>query len=758
MKQKIANALLLSAALIAVFSLISSCAKKSVPEEQSLPPTVTLLPSIAEGKSTLSLPTPNVRITAVPDVEAAVRAYLNAWRNDDYETMYAMLTQVSRDALSYDTFYGRYVNIANELSLENINYEILSSLVNPRSAQVAYNLHLSGVLIKDIQRTTTMKLSLEDGGWRIQWDEALMLPELAGGNKLWMDYKVPARGNIFDREGDVLASQADAVALGIEANKVGPDYMYDILQSAWNALGQRPDLEPNLMLPTLQKYYQNGWYLGLGEVRTNANYRGFISFDGAVAVEFSGRYYDLGGVGQHAVGYISSIQAEEADRYRRKGYRIDQKVGRSGIELWGEDYLAGKRGGTLYVANPEGKVVTKIASVEPSASASIYTTFLKDYQLKAQRTLNGFRGALVVMERDSGRILAMASSPGFDPNAFEPTNYNSTFLLNKIYQDTYTPLMNRATMGQYPLGSVFKIITMAAALESGLYTPETQYDCGYFFEELPGLKLSDWTWEHVQRGEDISPSGVLTLPEGLMRSCNPFFWHIGLDLFRQGHTKDISNMARGFGLGKKTGIIGISPSEEETGNITDPATEVDAVNNAIGQGQTLVTPLQVASFVAAVGNGGTLYKPQMIEKVEASDGEILYEFKPEAVGKLPVKYENLQVIQEAMKDVVRNRRGTAWRSFMSTMPVAGKTGTAQDPPNKSHAWFAGYTYANDPKKPDIAAAVIVENQGEGSEYAAPIFRALVDLYFKGGRNPFVWEVSIGVLPTPTSPVPTEPQQ
>jgi penicillin-binding protein 2 len=324
--------------------------------------------------------------------------------------MYAMLTQVSRDALSYDTFYGRYVNIANELSLENINYEILSSLVNPRSAQVAYNLQLSGVLIKDIQRTTTMKLSLEDGGWRIQWDEALMLPELAGGNKLWMDYKVPARGNIFDREGDVLASQADAVALGIEANKVGPDYMFDILQSAWNALGQRPDLEPNLMLPTLQKYYQNGWYLGLGEVRTNANYRGFTSFDGAVAVEFSGRYYDLGGVAQHAVGYISSIQAEEADKYRRKGYRIEQKVGRAGIELWEKIILPAN-------AVERSMSLTGRQSYHQNCQCGAfcfrfhYTTFLKDYQLKAQRTLNGFRGALVVMERDSGRILAMASSP-----------------------------------------------------------------------------------------------------------------------------------------------------------------------------------------------------------------------------------------------------------------------------------------------------------------------------------------------------------
>ncbi len=734
--------------LIIFIILLVGCKTNKQKEEPK--PGNTNIPQV-----TPSLPAPGVGITPAPDVEAALKAYMDAWQNDDYKSMYSMLTKISRDAISYEDFSNKYINIANEASLSKVSYEILSTLINPRNAQIAYKVKLYGTVIGEIERTTRMVMTLEEGGWHIQWDEAIILPELTGGNKLWMDYQIPARGNIYDREGEVLVSHSDAVALGIDSAKVGPDYIYDILQAGWYVLDQDPQFAPTVLQPTLETYRNQGWYLGLGEARTNAPYRGFVEYDGAVVTEFSGRYYELNGVAPHAVGYISSIQKEEADEYRRKGYSIDQKVGRSGIEAWGEDHLVGKRGGTLYVMNGAGKVTTKLESSDAQGADVIYTTFKKNYQLEAQRTLNGFRGALVVLERDTGRVLAMASSPGFDPNAFEPSNYNSTFLLSQINKSDYTPLINRATLGQYPLGSVFKIITMAAALESGLYVPETEYDCGYHFEELPGLILNDWTWDHVQRGDDTPPSGKLNLMEGLMRSCNPFFWHIGLDLFRQGHTKDIAEMARGFGLGKKTGIIGLSPAEEESGQITDPATEVDAVNNAIGQGQTLVTPLQVATFVAAVGNGGTIYRPQLVEKIESTDGIVLSSFKPEITGKLPVKADNLKVIQDSMVSVVANKRGTAWRSFFGTVPVSGKTGTAQDPPRTSHAWFASYTFANNPNKPDIATAVIVENQGEGAEYAAPITRALIDIYFKGGRSPFHWESSVGVLATPTPEVPPE---
>jgi penicillin-binding protein 2 len=219
-------------------------------------------------------------------------------------------------------------------------------------------------------------------------------------------------------------------------------------------------------------------------------------------------------------------------------------------------------------------------------------------------------------------------------------------------------------------------------------------------------------------------------------------------------TKTISDMARGFGLGSKTGI----EIPEEAGQVPDPGSRLDATNLAIGQGAFLTTPLQVADFIAAIGNGGTLYQPTVVEKIAPPDGNPTYVFTPTVRGTLPISDTVLTVVQDAMFSVVANQRGTAHFvlspfSTSNNIPIAGKTGTAETGTEESHAWFAGYTNANRENKPDIAVVVIAEFAGEGSEVAAPIFRRVLEIYFLGRpQTKYPWEAQIGVLPTPTSPV------
>lgn len=697
---------------------------------------------------TPTLPNPGVNTTPVPSAEAAAVAYLNAWQVDDYETMYAMLTSISRDAISQEEFAKRYRRVAAQASLQSVDYEILSVLTHPKNAQVAYRVILKTTLVGEIVRDTTMNLSLESGEWHVQWDDTLILPELAGGNYLSMDYSIPARGNIYDRNGHAIVAQADAVSIGVIPGQVDPEQKETLLNELWLLTGITPEA-----LQEKMDSYQPDWYLPLGEVSAEAirsREDVLYSLSGLVLRTFSSRYYFEGGIAPQVVGYVSLIQAEEAEEYQRKGYRVDEKVGRTGLEKWGEPYLSGTRGGTLYVVSPEGKIITMLAESDQQPAYHIVTTLDSDLQLQAQKAIEGFYGAIVVLERDTGRVLAMVSSPGFDPNLFEPSNYNSSFLLGKLFEPPY-PTLNRAAQGQYSLGSVFKVITMAAALETGVYTPESTYNCQYTFTELQGLTLYDWTYE-----KDFPPSGLLTLTEGLMRSCNPFFWHIGLDLYRRGFVTAIADMARAFGLGQATGIEQIAEAE---GQIVNPAGEVEAVNQAIGQGDVLVTPLQVADFIAAIGNGGTLYRPQVVEKIINVDGEAVMSFSPQVRGTLGVSPQTLATIQEGMRLVVDHPRGTAYYKFLGmSIRLAGKTGTATVGGfRKPHAWFAGYTYADREDKPDIAVVVLLENAGEGSEYAAPIFRRIVEVYFYG--RPLVkypWESEIGVTKTPTPEVTETP--
>ncbi len=710
------------------------------------------------------LPPPHITIISAPPVDAALSAYLDAFKADDYNTMYGLLSKVSQDAITLEDFAKRNKNALNEMSAGSFDYEVLSSLLNTFTSEVSFRVTYHTALVGDIQRDMVARFTLENDAWKLNWEDGLILPELAGGNVLKMEYSVPSRGNIYDRNGDVLAAQSDAYAFQVIPGDVTEEGRGTLLSEVWNLCG--------ISMETLSQEIDNtpGQFgIPLCEASEQESERiRSIAPSGLQWTDYNSRYYFEQGVGSNIVGYTQPIFAEEIETYRRLGYQGSEIVGQAGIEQWAENYLAGKHGGTLYVVNPAtGAIVTKVGESQPQAADSVYLTIDRNLQYYTEQAIKGFTGAAVVLERDTGRVLAMASSPSFDSNLFQPNNPNNA-MLGDVINSPYQPLVNRATQGQYPLGSVFKLITMSAGMESGLYTADTTYDCQYDWTKLSDPVRHDWTWQHCQdrlgRGlecntPDSTPSGVLTLPEGLMRSCNPFFWDIGYTLFQNNRSNDIANMARAFGLGSLTGIGQI---EENAGQIKDPNGDpVEVVNQAIGQGTVQVTPLQVARFIAALGNGGTLYRPQLVEKIEPVEGgEPLLAFQPDAKGTLPIQPFRMDIIKQAMISVVEDQRGTAnFRLRGLRIPVAGKTGTAESGSGLPHAWFAGYTLASESTgKPDIAIAVILENQGEGSDWAAPVFQRIIETYYYGRPQTVLWfESNFGVTetPTPLGGIPTE---
>lgn len=690
------------------------------------------------------LPTPVVKTTSVPDATAAAVDFLTRWEENDYAGMYAMLAPTSRDAITEEEFIKKYQEAAQSLTLKSLDSGILTSLIQPNSAKISYQANYATTLFGDLNRQTEMNLVIDQGIWKIQWDDGLILPELAGGNKLMLYIEQPARGDINDKNGNTLATQTEAVALGVWPGQISSGQeglLLDMLSQMTN--------KPKNIIVDLYRFAGADWYVPVGEVSKQgyddrAGYLDKIS--GLVTNPYTGRYYYNGGAAPQVLGYMLSITPEQLDEYKRMGYAGDEKIGAAGIEKTGEKYLAGKPSADLYVVKPDGTNSTLLAHTDPQAANTITTTLDKDFQLLVQKALLGFTGAVVVLEVDTGRVLAMASSPSFDPNVFQTDNYNSQFVLGDLVNDPEAPLVNRAAQSSYPLGSVFKLVTAAAALESGLYETTTTYECTSQFTELDGFVGDDWTYT-----KELPPSGTLTLLGGLMRSCNPWFYHLGLDLYRQMGANYLADMARGFGLGEATGIGDIAETE---GSIIDPTTEGAAVQMGIGQGDMLVTPLQVADFIAAIANGGVLYRPQVIERITDINGNEVFSFAPQVRGTLPVSPETLAALKEGMRMVVREERGTAYRTFRSMQtPIFGKTGTATTSVEDPHAWFAGFTAAGRTDKPDIAIVVIAENSGDGSEYAAPIFRRVVEVYFTGEvQSWYPWEYDYYITKTPS---PTE---
>ena len=321
----------------------------------------------------------------------------------------------------------------------------------------------------------------------------------------------------------------------------------------------------------------------------------------------------------------------------------------------------------------------------------------------------------------NGKVLAMVSNPGFDPNKL--SQKITTPELFALLNDPSKPLVNRVTQGSFPPGSVFKIVGYSAALEKGGMTPGTPfYDPGYWDGLGQNYRKVCWIYTEHGRGH-----GTLPLSSALTQSCDVAFYQVGQKLDNLDHNL-LPSFARAFGLGSPTGI----EISDVAGNIPDPSVGVwrsgDAINMVIGQGDVLATPLQIANMMAAIANGGTLYEPHLVARISSVADRTEQVIQPKVRGKLPLSPATLVSLRDAMRKVTQSPEGTAHLAFRgSKIAVAGKTGTAEvHKEGKPHSWFAAYAPADNPK---IAVVVLAEHGGEGSSTAAPIVREIVEKYF-----------------------------
>jgi penicillin-binding protein 2 len=357
-------------------------------------------------------------------------------------------------------------------------------------------------------------------------------------------------------------------------------------------------------------------------------------------------------------------------------------------------------------------VVREVARKASAPGQDITLTLDSAIQSAAMNGLGDKIGSVVVLDPRDNSVLALASQPSFDPNQFVIGVTDDQW---QQMNGPDRPLVLRAAESGYPTGSIFKVITMAAGMEKGVAAVSDTYDCGLDWNGLPGVTLHNW-----------QPEGKLKLSEALTESCNPAFYEIGLKLDQLDPTL-LPNYARTFGLGQSTGIVGVSDSP---GTVPDPTwkqqqigeawTSGDSVNLAIGQGYLLATPLQMANAYAALARGGSLLPPLLVSgQDQPALGKLL--------GSLDLAQPTYAAILDGMKRVTSTSAGTAYYAFKDEkLPIAAKTGSAENENPDAHAWFVGYL---PPDKPTLLVLVMVEGGQHGGTVAAPIARSLIDMAY-----------------------------
>ena len=527
----------------------------------------------------------------------------------------------------------------------------------------------------------------------------------ADENRIRLLPRNPIRGRLLDRHGQVLATSRLTYNLYIQPREVG--------DAQWPALRDR--LATVVGLPAAQLDEKR---------RSGANAEGFrialasglkseqvlrfreqaAGLQGAEVDVDILRSYPHGRLAAHVLGYTSGITEEEYTQLQPKGYRIQDRVGRSGVEKQFEGHLRGEWGGQQVEVNAAGQVQRIIGEKSAKAGQDLRLTLDLALQQAAERALDGVRkGAIVALDPQTGAIRALASRPTFDPNVFSPAPSSSQW---SSLNSPNAPLLNRAFQG-FPPASTFKIVTSVAGLESGRYTADSKVMTMNSFC-YAGLCYSDH-----------GAHGAIGFPFALAVSSNTFYYQVGLKV----GPDELFKAARRMGYGQVTGIELVE--EETPGLLGDQAwkqevlgegwTPVDTITSAIGQGALQVTPIQMARLYAAVANGGWLVTPHLVER-------------PTKRTWIGLKPATLQVLRDGLRQVVTI--GTAkLLNDPNLPPVAGKTGTGEDPPRPDHAWFGGYAPAD---KPTLVIIAFGENSGGyGGTVAAPMVKALMNTWFRG---------------------------
>ncbi|HIN33640.1 MAG TPA: penicillin-binding protein 2 [Nitrospirales bacterium] len=566
--------------------------------------------------------------------------------------------------------------------------------------------------------------------WYIQIVKGEEYAVLSEQNRVRMVYLKPPRGLIYDRHHNLLANNIPSFNLYVVLSDV------DDRQRLREDLSELIGVSVDDVRVAMEKHHTPRLPLKLKEGLTlkeaAAIESSLAQLPGVVIQAETERSYPQGTVAAHIIGYVGEVSAKGLKEEQFQNLVPGSAVGKYGVELEYDRIVRGRVGQKTIEVDARGHEQRAIQIQEPIPGDDLYLTIDLPLQRLAEDLLGDSAGAVVALDPRNGDVLVLASHPTFDPNTLARGLTVSQW--NQIRHDPKKPMTNRATQGQYPPGSVFKLVVAAAGLESGSISRSTPVDCRGQFT------IGDRVFKDWKKGGH----GLVTLHEGLVHSCDIYFYTLGQQL----GIDQIAHYAVQLGLGHRTGIdlpaenSGIVPSREwKERALGKPWYPGETISVAIGQGFVTVTPLQMASLIGTIANNGVQYQPRVVRQLKKRQDGTLVDIAPSRSETVQLQQETLTALHEALRDVVVS--GTGRRAQSRGITISGKTGTAQvvsldnvesedDVPHalRDHAWFVAYAPSDDPK---IAVSVIVEHMGHGGAIAAPIARAIIDEYFQPDR-------------------------
>ncbi len=559
------------------------------------------------------------------------------------------------------------------------------------------------------------------------------------------------RGVIYDRNYEILVENRAGLSVGLlPMDMIDPEEDPRGFQDEIDRLAELLELSPADLLEAYEKAKKDPYVTHT--IKEDVPENTVVAYLKEHSLEFPGvqvettylRSYPFKSLATHLVGYVGEVSETDLDTQEFSTLTGGVSVGKNGVERTYDSKLRGTDGRKTVEVDAAGRPKRFLENVAAKPGNNLVLTIDSELQRAAEDAIvegiqrahqddftSAAGGAIVALDPRNGQVLAMASYPDYDPTLW--VGGMSTAKYGELNApEAHNPIFNRALNGLYPAGSTFKPFVAAAALNAGLVTADTIFNCTGKFSD------SGQSWKCWQ----TDGHGDLNLVAAIAQSCDVYFYNLGKLLFEQ-PTTVLQDGVRLFGFGSTSTGIDL-PYETNGGRVPDKnwkaasgETEIDKIwkpgdeiNLAIGQGDLLVTPLQLAVGLSAIANGGTLWVPRMALQITDASGNVIHQIESESRGELDLGEDVLGPIRRGMRLVTSDASGTAYATFRDfPVVVAGKTGTSEKKPEDDYAFFTAYAPADGNSEPEIVVVAILEQGGFGSSVAAPMVRRVLESYF-----------------------------